>query len=343
MIRRVLVTGHDGYIGAVMAGILASAGYDVTGLDTFYFGPECTFVPDQKKIPFIKKDLRDVTVQDLNGFDAVVHLAALCNDPLGNMDASWTYDINHKASIKLAKAAKEAGVQRFLFSSSCSMHGASSEAKVTEESPVSPLTPYGDSKIKAENEIRQMADEKFSPTFLRNGTVYGVSPRMRLDIVLNNLTAWAFTTGKVRIMSDGSPWRPVVHVDDVSQAFQTVLEAPRDVIHNQVFHVGHNTQNFRIRDLAEIVQKVSPGCQIEYVSEASADNRTYIADFSKIERLLPKFKPQWTPEKGAKQLIQAYKEYGLTVDDLKGNKFIRLNRISQLLKDKKLNNSLRWS
>lgn len=342
MLGRVLVTGHDGYIGSVMVRALKDRDYDVVGLDCFYFNGDCSFIPDEAAVPVIRKDIRDVTIDDLVGVNVVIHLAALCNDPLGDLHADWTYKINHLASVRLARLAKEARVQRFLLSSSCSMHGASAEAKVTEESPVVPLTPYGISKIRAETEIAKLADAHFSPVFLRNGTVYGVSPRLRLDIVLNNLVGWAYTTGRVRIMSDGSPWRPVIHVEDVCHAFIAAMEAPTEAVHNQVFHVGTNQGNYRIRDLAEVVRSVVPGCNIEYVREQSADQRTYVADFSKIERLIPAFKPRWNAADGAHQLYLAFHKNGLKAEEMTGNRYVRLNRISKLIRENRLNETLRW-
>jgi nucleoside-diphosphate-sugar epimerase len=341
MLKRVLVTGHRGYIGAVMAPWLRERGYDVVGLDTEYFGPECSFPPESSPMREIRKDLRDLAQGDLDGFDAVVHLAALCNDPLGSLQADLTYDINHAATVELARLAKKAGVQRFLFSSSCSMHGASFEAKVTEETPVNPLTPYGASKIRAEEDLRRLANDDFSPVFLRNGTVYGPSPRLRLDIVLNNLTGWACTIGRVKMLSDGSPWRPVIHVEDVCLAFQNALEAPRDRIHNDVFHVGANKENYQIRDLAEIVRR-EVGCEVEFGRDADADARTYIADFTKIEQRLG-FVPRWTAATGVKQLMSAYRSAGLSAADMTGDRYIRLNRIRRLLGEGRLDESLRWA
>ena len=342
MKKRILVTGHEGYIGGVMAPYLQQRGYDMVVLDNSYFGQACLFGPPPKSYSTIKKDLRDVTADDLKGIYGIIHLAAICNDPLGNLNADWTYDINHRGSVHLAKMAKAAGVSRFLFSSSCSMHGKSTADMVTEETPVYPLTPYGESKIKAEKDIALLMDETFCPSFMRNGTVYGVSSFLRLDIVLNNLVGWAATTGKIKVFSDGSPWRPVIHVEDVCQAFVAVLESPADVVRNHAFHVGSNKSNYRIRDLAAIVQSIVPGCEIEFSQEEGADQRTYIADFSKLERMVPRFKMKWDAEKGARELYLAFREHGLKVEDMTGNRYIRLNRIRELINKKKLDNTLRW-
>ena len=342
MKSRVLLTGHRGYIGSVMAPALQDRGYDVVGLDTVYYGEECTFVPDQVTVTAIHKDIRDVTRADVEGFDAVIHLAALSNDPLGNLREEWTYDVNHHASVNLARLAKEANVPRFLFSSSCSMHGASAAAKVDETTPVDPLTPYGLSKIRAEQDISALADDTFSPTFLRNGTVYGVSPRLRVDIVLNNLVGWAATTGKIRLYTDGTPWRPLIHVEDVCEAFIAAMEAPVEVVHNQVFHVGSNKENYQVGDLAEIVKEVVPGCEIEYVKDHDADQRTYIADFSKIEGALPEFRPRWTAQAGARQLYEACQRSEMTADEFMGSRYTRLKRIDELLSSGELDDTLRW-
>jgi nucleoside-diphosphate-sugar epimerase len=325
-----------------MGPMLQARGYEVMGLDTVYYGEECTFVPDQAAIPAIHKDLRDLSLEDLQGFDAVVHLAALSNDPLGNLRPEWTYDINLHGSIKLARLAKEAGVQRFLFSSSCSMHGSNAAAKVDETTPVYPLTPYGESKIRAEQEISTLADDSFSPTFLRNGTVYGVSPRLRVDIVLNNLVGWATTTGKVVLYTDGTPWRPLIHVEDVCEAFIAVLEAPLEVVHNQAFHVGSNRENYQVRELAEIVRSVVPGSEIELSKDHYGDQRTYIADFSKIEQALPTFRPRWNAEAGARQLYEAYQRSEMTHDQFMSSRYVRLKRIDELLRQGKLDETLRW-
>jgi nucleoside-diphosphate-sugar epimerase len=288
--------------------------------------------------------LRDVEAKDVEGFDAVMHLAALSNDPLGNLNPNLTYDINHHASVRLAKLAKQVGVPRYIFSSSCSTYGAAEgDQMLTEEAKFNPVTPYGESKVFVEKEVAQLADDNFSPTFLRNATAYGVSPRMRFDIVLNNLVAWAFSTGKVLIKSDGTPWRPIVHIEDISRAFIAVLNAPREVIHNQAFNVGRNDQNYMIREIADIVKQTVPGCEIEYAQDAGPDKRSYRVDFSKIAKMLPEFQPQWDARKGAQELYEAYRKAGLKLDEFEGPKFKRIDHIKLLLHDGLLNESLRWT
>ena len=343
MSEKVLITGHQGYIGSVMAPMIQSAGYEVSGIDTTYYGDDCIFIPELSNIKCINKDIRDVTQRDLEGFDALIHLAALSNDPLSNLKSQWTYEINHKASVRLAKLSKKAGIKRFIFSSSCSMHGSVSGGKVYEDTPVHPLTPYGESKILAETEISRLADSNFSPTFLRNGTVYRVSPKLRLDIVLNNLVGGAVTTGKVVLYTDGTPWRPLIHVEDVSNAFLLILQAPIEIIHNQIFHVGFNEENYQIKDLADIVQSTVPNCTIEFSQDHDGDQRTYIADFSKIKRDIPNFKPKWDARAGAEQLYRAYQKSEMSFDHFMSNKFLRLKQIDQLIKTNLLDNTLRWS
>src|SRR6266436_5411573 len=269
---RILITGHKGYIGTVMAPLLADAGHEVVGLDSDLF-EHCTFGEAPREFPSIRKDLRDVEAADLKGFEAVIHLAGLSNDPLGNLNPSLTYDINHHASVRLARLAKEVGVARYLFSSSCSTYGAAGDKILDETAEFNPVTPYGRSKVLVEQEVSQLASPEFSPVFLRNATAYGVSPRLRFDLVLNNLTAWALTTGRVFIKSDGTPWRPIVHIEDISRAFLAALEAPREVIHNQAFNVGRTEENYQIRDLAQIVKETVPGCTIEFAADAARYKR----------------------------------------------------------------------
>lgn len=340
---RILLTGHLGYIGSVMGSKLLNEGYDVVGIDTGYYGPECRFMEDRQVVPAIKKDIRDLLPEDIQGFDTVIHLAALSNDPLSNLKEELTYDINYMASSRLARMAKASGVRRFLFSSSCSMHGTNLATRVDETTPPQPITPYGISKVRSEEEISTLADESFSPVFLRNGTVYGVSPRLRVDIVLNNLVGWAYITGKVKLYTDGTPWRPLIHVEDVSKAFIAAVEAPIEAVHNQIFHVGSNQENYQVSQLADIVCSVVPGSEIEFVTDHDGDPRTYIADFSKIEEKLPQFRPSWTVEKGADQLYRAYSAAGLTLEQFTGGRYIRLKHIDELLSSGQLDDSLRWA
>ncbi|NEO71178.1 SDR family oxidoreductase [Moorena sp. SIO3H5] len=338
---RVLVTGHKGYIGTVMVPMLLAQGYDVFGLDSDLF-EKSTFGEGIREIPELKKDIRDLTATELEGFDALIHLAGLSNDPLGNLNPDLTYQINHAASVHLAKLAKAAGIERFVFSSSCSNYGAGGDNWLTEESSFNPVTPYGISKVRVEQDVTQLADDNFSPTFLRNATAYGVSPRLRFDLVLNNLVAWAFTTGQVYIKSDGTPWRPIVHIEDISQAFIAVLEAPREVVHNQAFNVGRNEDNYRIRELAEIVKETVPGCEIEYAKDAGPDKRCYRVDCSRIIQTLPEFKPQWNARRGAQELYQAYQTVGLTLEEFEGPRYQRIAHIKQLLSTSRLDQTLRW-
>jgi nucleoside-diphosphate-sugar epimerase len=345
---RVLVTGHEGYVGSVLTDRLVEAGHDVVGLDTGYFA-ECLLGPGPTEIPSVHVDLRDVTAEHLRGFDAVVHLAALCNDPLGNLNPDLTYDVNHRSTVRLAAAAKAAGVNRFLFSSSCSLYGAGSADLRPEDRPFldesaefNPVTPYGESKILAEQGVSELADDDFSPVFLRNATAYGFSPRLRGDIVVNDLTAHALLTGEVRLLSDGRAWRPLIHVEDISAAFTALLSVPRERIHNKAYNIAQNAENYLIRDVAEIVAEVVVGSKVSFASGAGTDLRNYRVSGELVAAEVPEFQPQWTVRKGVEQLLEAYQKHGLTLDDFRGAPFQRLRRIEALRSNGAIDADLRW-
>lgn len=339
---KILVTGNKGYIGAVLCKKLLDNNFEVIGLDTgFYDG--CEFSQGGYSIKQIFKDVRDVVKDDLLGMDAVVHLAALSNDPMGALNPRLTSQINHFASVRLAQLAKQSFVKKFIFSSSCSVYGVAGDEMISETGALNPATEYAKSKVMAEAEISKLADHSFSPIFLRNATVYGASPMLRLDLVVNNLVGWAYTTGKIRVMSDGSPWRPLIHIEDICSAFIAVLRAPREIIHNQVFNVGSNSENYCVKDIAETIRSIMPECRIEYSGEHGPDARTYRVDFSKFNRTLSAyFDPVWDIEKGVRELYNAYKENNLNHQEFGSEKFIRLKQIERLMRDGSLNVNLFW-
>jgi nucleoside-diphosphate-sugar epimerase len=339
---RVLVTGHAGYIGSILAPELAAAGHDVVGLDTCYY-EGCDLGGGGSRVEALRLDVRDVESEQLEGFDAVVHLAGLSNDPLGDLDPALTREINHEATVRLARAAREVGVRRFLFASSCSMYGKTGADDVLDETaPLRPLTAYAESKVRAEEGLAALADADFSPVYLRNATVYGVSPRLRIDLVLNNLVGWAYTTGRVRVLSDGTPWRPLVHVRDVARATAALLAAPRELVHDAAFNIGADGENYQVRELAEIVRAVVPDCEVEYAGSGDPDPRSYRVDFSKLCRELPDAVPTWTAERGAFELLEAYRAAGLEERHLLDHTFTRLRCLQRRLEAGELDPVLRW-
>lgn len=341
---RIALTGHQGYVGTLLAPMLVQAGHEVIGFDTNLYAAS-TYGPasDTTGITTVAKDIRDIEGADLEGCDAVLHLAGLSNDPLGDLNPSLTDDINFKASVGLAETAKSVGVPRFVFSSSCSNYGAGVSDELTEESDFNPQTPYGHSKVNVEQAVSKLASDDFSPTFLRSGTAYGFSPRLRFDLVLNNLTAWAFCTGKVRLKSDGKPWRPIVHIEDMSRAFLASAEAPLDAVHNEAFNVGRTTENYQIRDIALIVAEEVEGSEVTFASDASPDTRDYKVNCDKIIKQLPGFEPTWTARKGVAELRDAYARIGLSLDEFEGPKYRRVTHIKELIENGKLSSELRWT
>lgn len=341
---QVLLTGYNGYIGSVMRRMLEKAGHQVRGLDTCYF-EECTLGGNAGRgtADDLRVDIRDLRSEHVQGYDAVIHLAALCNDPLGNFNPDLTFAVNHRASVRLAELAKAAGVPRFLFASSCSLYGiAGSDGMLQEDASFNPITPYGISKVRVEQDVARLADDSFSPTYLRNATAYGVSPRLRADVVVNNLVAAAFATGEVLIQSDGTPWRPLVHVEDFSRAFVAALHAPRELVHNQAFNVGRTQENYRVSELGEIVQEAVPGSRIVYAAGGGPDPRNYRVDCSKLETTLPEYQPQWTVRRGVEELVAAYRRYGFSREDFEGGRYLRIRHIQKLLAEGRLDEELRW-
>jgi nucleoside-diphosphate-sugar epimerase len=342
---RILMTGHLGYIGTVAVPIFQEGGHEVVGLDSDLYR-NCTFGPaigPASAVKHIRMDIRDVGPEHLAGYDAVVHYAGLSNDPLGNLNPDLTYAINHRATVRLAEAAKKAGVPRFVFSSSCSNYGAAGDKFVDEAGAFNPVTPYGKSKVMAEIDLAKLADDKFTPVFMRSSTAYGVSPRLRFDLVVNNLTAWAKTTGDILLKSDGTPWRPIVHIEDIARAFRAVVEAPRETVHLQAFNVGSTDENYRILELAKMVEEVIPDTKVRFSEGAGPDLRCYRVNCDKLARTFPHAKPKWTARKGAEQLFDAYKTIGLDADDFEGIRYQRVAHLKSLLQSQELTDQLRWT
>jgi len=322
--------------------MLLARGHSVVGVDSDLFR-RCDFVDAPTPVPEIEKDVRDLAPGDLDGFDAIAHLAALSNDPLGDLNPALTDEINHHATIRLARFAKELGIGRFVFSSSCSNYGASGGDWLAEDAPFNPVTPYGVSKVDVEAGLTALADSSFSPTYLRNATAYGFSCRIRFDLVLNNLVAWAAATGKIFIKSDGTPWRPIVHIEDIARAFVAVLEAERDVVHDQAFNVGRNEDNYQVREIADIVQEIAPDCEIAYAEDGGPDLRSYRVDCSKIRELLPAFEPEWTARAGAQDLYDRFRANRVAIKDIEGPRYQRVAHVRWLIKSGRLDETLRAS
>ncbi|MCX4613224.1 MULTISPECIES: NAD-dependent epimerase/dehydratase family protein [Streptomyces] len=338
---RVLLTGHQGYLGTVMAPVLTAAGHEVVGLDAGLFA-DCVLGPTPADPPGVRVDLRDVTAEHVAGVDAVIHLAALSNDPLGSLAPELTYDINHHASVRLARLARDAGVRRFLYASTCSVYGAAGgDELVAEDAPLRPVTPYAESKVRVEDDLHALADDDFSPVFMRNATAFGFSPRLRADIVLNNLVGHALLSGEVLVLSDGTPWRPLVHAADIARAFTAALVAPRESVHDLAFNIGSEINNVTVAEIAEQVAEAVSGAKVVITGENGADPRSYRVDFSRFRTAIPGFDCEWTVKQGALELADAYREHGLTREDFE-RRFTRLAVLRAATEAGAVDDTLRW-
>lgn len=338
---KILVTGTEGYLGSLLVPKLSHQGHDILGLDTGYYKSGWLYNGTDITAKTLNKDLRHITAADLQGVEAIVHMAELSNDPTGQLAPNITYDINHKGSIRLAELAKQAGIKRFVYMSSCSVYGVAGETAVTEETPVNPQTAYAECKALVERDVSKLADDSFSPTFLRNGTAFGASPRMRFDIVLNNLSGLAWTQKALKMVSDGTPWRPLVHALDIIKAILCVLEAPRDIVHNQIFNVGDSAHVYRVRQIAEIVAAAFPGCTVSF-GEPSADNRSYLVNFDKINTQLPGFKCEWSAERGAQQLYNLFSQIDMTQEMFEFRAYTRLKQLEYLIRTQQIDQDFFW-
>ncbi|PSF38663.1 NAD-dependent dehydratase [Aphanothece hegewaldii CCALA 016] len=338
---KILVTGTEGYLGSLLAPLLMQNGHEVIGVDTGFYKVGWLYNTNSSTPKTLNKDLRHLTVEDFQGIDAVVHMAELSNDPAGQLAPHVTYEINHKGSVYLAKLAKAAGVRRFVYMSSCSVYGVATEDYVTEESPVNPQTAYAICKTLVEQDVKPLADDGFSPTFMRNATAYGASPRMRFDIVLNNLAGLAWTTKEIKMSSDGTPWRPLVHGLDICKAIICTLEAPRDLIHNQVFNVGDTTHNYQVKEIAQTIANIFQGCQLNFGDNGS-DNRSYRVSFEKINQILPGFKCDWNAQRGAQQLCDLFKLIDMTQETFLFRGFTRLKQLEYLINTQQIDHNFFW-
>lgn len=341
--KKIIVTGSNGYIGSVLCRLLTDQQYEVIGIDTNYFDQDCAYLIQEKPYRTIHRDVRDISQNDLDGAYAICHLAALSNDPVGELNERLTLDINHRASVRLAKIAKSCGVRKFILSSSCSLYGISDgDNPLNESAAMNPITAYAKSKVHAEGDILPLSDGAFCVTSLRNATAYGISPKLRLDLVVNNLIGWAVVSGEVRIMSDGSPWRPLIHVEDIARAFMAVLEAPEERVNQQTFNTGINEENYQVSEIARLINSVVPDSQVRITGEHGSDSRSYRVDFSKIQRMLPEFRPAWRLQDGIHQILNSYHEHGMDNQRMLARYFIRIQQLKYLMENQQINSDLYW-